>query len=263
MGILNVTPDSFSDGGQYFSLSHAVERALAMVDDGADIIDIGGESTRPGAAPVPPEEELRRVVPVIEAIRKVSSIPVSVDTSTAQVMHAAAEAGASMINDVRALSRPGALAAAAATGLPVCLMHMQGEPATMQQDPRYDDLPGEICAFFEARMSACEQAGIGRDRIWLDPGFGFGKTALHNLQLINRLEAFVALGRPVLVGLSRKSTIARVLGDPDRDRLVASVAGAVMAVARGASVVRVHDVGPTVEALRMASAIMQERLPGE
>ena len=257
MGILNVTPDSFSDGGRYIERQAAVSHAASMIEQGADIIDVGGESTRPGSAPVSCDEELERVVPVIEAIRRISDIPISVDTSTPEVMRGAALAGATMINDVRALRMPGALDAAAETGLPVCLMHMQGEPKTMQDNPSYRDLIGEITDFFIERIAQCKQAGIAEEKLIVDPGFGFGKTLAHNLTLINRLHDFCSLGRPVLVGLSRKSTIGHVIGE-SHDRLMGSVAGAVMAIARGASIVRVHDVGPTVEALEFASAIIGE-----
>lgn len=260
MGILNVTPDSFSDGGRFNTVAAALAHSRAMIEAGADIIDVGGESTRPGALAVSLSEELERVVPVIERIRSVSDIPVSVDTSTPEVMRAAASAGASMINDVRALRRQGAVQAAAATGLPVCLMHMQGEPGTMQRAPRYHDLIGEIIAFFQERLDQCEKAGITPENVILDPGVGFGKTPAHNLQIINRLSEFRALGRPLLVGLSRKSTIAKMIGDTTRDRTFGSVAGAVMAVARGASIVRVHDVGPTVDALKVTAAIMRESI---
>lgn len=260
MGILNVTPDSFSDGGRFFSEGAATAHAHSMIADGADIIDVGGESTRPGAEPVSVQTELDRVIPVIEAIRRFSDIPVSVDTSTPEVIHAAALAGASLVNDVRALRRDGALAAAAETGLPICLMHMQGDPKTMQMDPKYTNLIDDIRSFFEARIEACEKCGIDISRLLLDPGFGFGKTPEHNLTLINRLADFTSLGRPLLVGLSRKSTIAKVLGDPEQDRLYASLAGAVLAVRNGASIVRVHDVGPTVQAIKMTSAISQEKI---
>lgn len=262
MGILNVTPDSFADGGRYLAPDHALERARQMIDEGVDIIDVGGESTRPGAAPVRVDEELARVVPVIEAIKAQCRVAVSVDTSTPEVMTAAAAAGADLINDVRALQREGALAAAAASGLPVCLMHMQGEPRTMQDKPAYDDIVGEIIAFFAARLQACDAAGIGRDKVLLDPGFGFGKTAVHNLQLINRLQGFVALGQPVLVGASRKSTIGLLLGDAEADRLQGSVAMAIAAFMRGASVLRVHDVAATVQALRVVAAVETEQVPG-
>jgi dihydropteroate synthase len=260
MGILNVTPDSFSDGGRYLDLGAAVQHATAMMEEGADIIDIGGESTRPGAEPVSPGEEIKRVIPVIERIRAAMDIPVSVDTSTPEVMLAAAAAGADLINDVRALTRKGALQAAASTGLPVCIMHMKGDPQTMQVRPEYADLLGEIRAFFEERMECCEKAGIPREKIILDPGIGFGKTPEHNLTLINRVDFFAPLGRPVLVGLSRKSTIAKIVSGTGPDLLFGSVAGAVMAVARGASIVRVHDVGPTVAAIRVTGAVTSERL---
>lgn len=261
MGILNVTPDSFSDGGRFFDTGSAVDHARAMINQGADIIDIGGESTRPGAAPVSPDEELDRVIPVIEHIRAFSNIPLSVDTSTPAVMAAAAKAGASLINDVRALRREGALATAARTGLPVCLMHMQGDPRTMQMNPVYQDLIGEITAFFAERMEQCEQAGIGKDKILLDPGFGFGKTVEHNLVLVNQLHRFAQLGRPLLVGLSRKSTIGQIVSGMADDRVIGSVAGAVVAYLKGASVLRVHDVGATVQALAVAVAINSEAAP--
>lgn len=257
MAILNVTPDSFSDGGKFYSVDAAVTRAIEMISEGADIIDVGGESTRPGAAAVSTEEELARVLPVIEALRRVSDVPISIDTSKAAVIEAAAAAGADLINDVYALRNPGALAAAAASGLPVCLMHMQGEPRTMQQNPHYDDLIAEIRAFFLERIAACESAGIPRSRLILDIGFGFGKTPLHNVQLINRLKAFADLERPLLVGLSRKSTIGKIVPD----RLIGSIAGALLAVEEGASMLRVHDVAATVHALRIRAAIRDESIP--
>ena len=260
MGILNVTPDSFIDGGKYLVPAQATEHARQMMLDGADIIDVGGESTRPGAAVISVEEELRRVIPVIKAIRAESSIPISIDTSTPEVMRQAALMGVDLINDVRALGRPGALAAAAATGLPVCLTHMQGDPQTMQLEPTYANLLVEICGFFEARILACEAAGIPKAKIILDPGFGFGKTVEHNLQLINRLEEFMMFGCPLLVGLSRKSTIGVVLGDPTVDRLQGSIAGALLAYMNGASLLRVHDVAETVQALRVVKAIQHEGL---
>lgn len=261
MGVLNVTPDSFSDGGRFFDAGAACDHARRMIDEGVDIIDIGGESTRPGADAVSAAEEMRRVLPVIAAIRAFSDIPISIDTSKPEVMTRGAQAGANMINDVRALRGEGALEAAAETGLPICLMHMQGDPKTMQTRPEYDDVIGEIRAFFRERMERCEAAGISKDRILLDPGFGFGKTPRHNLMLINRLGEFVPLGRPLLVGLSRKSTIAKILGDEGADRLFGSIGGAVTAVARGAAIVRVHDVAPTVDAVRVAAAIMNEEMP--
>ena len=253
MGILNVTPDSFSDGGRYLDLGAAVERAWRMVEEGADIIDVGGESTRPGAAPVPMEEEMIRVVPVIEAIAAKLPVPVSVDTSKPEVMGAAVVAGAGLVNDVRALRAPGALEMVAAFGVPVCLMHMRGEPRTMQRAPAYRDVVAKVRAFLLERVAACEAAGIPRERILIDPGFGFGKTLEHNLALMRRLDAFVETGLPVLVGVSRKSMIGALLGDaPVERRLHGSVAAAVVAACKGAAIVRVHDVAPTVEALRVA-----------
>jgi dihydropteroate synthase len=259
MGILNVTPDSFSDGGLYHESGAALDHARQMIADGADIIDVGGESTRPGSGSVTVREELERVIPVIEALRRESAIPISVDTSTPEVITEAARAGAGLINDVRALRRSGALEAAVETSLPVCLMHMKGEPDTMQADPRYDDLIGEISTFFTESMERCEAAGISRDRIILDPGFGFGKTPEHNLTLLNRLDDFLDLGRPLMMGLSRKSTIGKVLDAETEDRLIGSIAGAVIAIERGASIIRAHDVAETVQAVRMTTAILEEK----
>jgi dihydropteroate synthase len=255
MGILNVTPDSFSDGGEFLSLDRALRRALAMVEEGAAIIDVGGESTRPGAPPVPEAKELARVIPVIEALAGTLSVPISVDTSKPGVMEVAARAGAGMINDVYALRRPGAIEAARAAALPVCLMHMQGEPRTMQQDPRYGDVVGEVKRFLAQRMRVCTAAGIPRERIIVDPGFGFGKTLAHNLGLLRRLGEFQDLGVPVLVGISRKSMLAKVAGAPAMGRLYPSVAAAVIAAINGARIVRAHDVGPAVEALAMVDAV--------
>lgn len=252
MGILNVTPDSFSDGGQYQQLDAALVRATEMVAEGADIIDVGGESTRPGAQTVTVSEELDRVLPVVEKIRAELDVSISVDTSTPEVMLESASIGVDLINDVRALQRDGALAAAAKTSLPVCLMHMQGQPDTMQNDPRYDDLLSEIETFFLDRMAACETAGIERSKLILDPGFGFGKTPEHNLRLTNQLQRYQKLGCPILVGLSRKSTIRKLLGDADEALLIGSVVGAVWAYQRGASILRVHDVAATKWALTMA-----------
>jgi dihydropteroate synthase len=264
MGILNVTPDSFSDGGRHADLEGALARARAMVAEGADVIDVGGESTRPGAAPVTAAEEIRRVVPVIEALSVSLPVPVSVDTSKPAVMRAAVLAGAGMINDVAALRRPGALEAAAEVGVPVCLMHMAGEPRTMQQDPRYDDVVAEVLAFLAARVGACERAGIPRRRLLVDPGFGFGKTLAHNLALLRGLAALAALDLPVLAGLSRKSMVGALLGGvPVEERLHGSVAAALIAVERGAAMVRVHDVGPTVQALRIWSAVQHGAGSGE
>jgi dihydropteroate synthase len=255
MGVLNVTPDSFSDGGDFFAPEKAVERALQMETEGAAIIDIGGESTRPGAAAVSLKEELRRVIPVIEALQPRLRVPISVDTQKPEVMRAAVAAGAGLINDVNALQAGGALEAAADCAVPVCLMHMQGDPRTMQENPRYGDVVDEVRAHLQRRAAACEQAGVARDRILLDPGFGFGKSVAHNLQLLGRLEEIVSLGFPVLAGLSRKSMIGKLLGADVEERLPASIALAVLAVERGASLVRVHDVAATWQALQMVAAL--------
>ncbi len=255
MGVLNVTPDSFSDGGDFFALDAAVQHALAMETEGAAIIDIGGESTRPGAAPVPLGEELRRVIPVIEALAPRLRVPISIDTRKPEVMRAAVAAGAGLINDVGALRMPGALQAAAECDVPVCLMHMQGEPGTMQAAPQYDDVVAEVRTFLRRRAGACEQAGIAPERILLDPGFGFGKTVQHNLQLLAGLESIDALGFPLVVGLSRKSMIGKLLGLKVADRLPASIALAVLAVERGAILVRSHDVAATWQALQMNVAL--------
>ena len=261
MGVLNVTPDSFSDGGslfanQYVCLDTAMERARAMVAEGASFLDIGGESTRPGADAVSAQQELDRVIPVIEAIRASLDVVISVDTSTPEVMVAAARAGAGLINDVRALWRKGALQAAADTKLPVCLMHMQGDPKTMQNNPVYDSVVEDISAYFDERVAQCEHAGIPAERILIDPGFGFGKTLVHNLQLLKQLSKLVDKGLPVLVGMSRKSMIGHVLNRPMDERLYGGLSVAVMAYERGAQIVRVHDVGPTVDALHMTHAVM-------
>ena len=258
MGILNVTPDSFSDGGRFIGREAALRRVREMIEEGAQIIDVGGESTRPGAQAVSVEEELERVIPVIEAIRSESDIPVSIDTSKPEVMRAAVDAGASLVNDVRALREPGALAAVAELGVPVCLMHMRGEPRTMQQAPRYDDVVAEVLAFLEARVAACEAAGIPRERIILDPGFGFGKTLDHNLALFRALPRFAATGLPVLVGVSRKSMIGQVLEVPVEERQAGSLALASLAVWLGAAIVRSHDVRETVHAVRMTAAVRGE-----
>lgn len=262
MGILNVTPDSFSDGGRHADPGRALHHALAMVAEGADVIDVGGESTRPGAGPVPPEEELARVIPIVEAVAPRIPVPVSVDTSRPEVMRAAAGAGAGFINDVRALRLPGALEAARDTGLPVCIMHMRTQdPRTMQDDPRYDDVVGEITTFLLRRVADCEAAGIARSRIVLDPGFGFGKTLEHNLALFRALPALVDRGLPVLAGMSRKGMIGALLGDrPVDHRVHGSVAAALLAAERGAAILRVHDVRPTVDALRVLAGL---RDPGD
>jgi len=255
MGILNVTPDSFSDGGVFLSRENALAQAVRMAEEGADIIDVGGESTRPGARPVSTQEEIDRVVPVIEALHDRIPQPISIDTSKADVMRAAVAAGAGFINDVRALRDEGALATAAALNVPVCLMHMQGEPRTMQEDPRYADVVAEVAGFLRDRLRAAREAGIPARSLVIDPGFGFGKTLAHNLELLRSIGKLRDLGAPVLAGLSRKSMIGKALGLPVERRLHPSVALAVMAVQNGASIVRVHDVGPTVEALRMWQAV--------
>jgi len=255
MGVLNITPDSFSDGGDFFAPEKAVQHALQMEAEGAAIIDIGGESTRPGAQPVPEADEIRRVVPVIEALQSRLRVPISIDTQKPGVMRAAIRAGAGFINDVNALRAPGALDAAAECGVPVCLMHMQGDPRTMQNDPQYADVVDEVKAFLQQRLSACEQAGIGRERVLLDPGFGFGKTVHQNLQLLARLEELDRLGQPLVVGLSRKSMIGKLLGLEVGERLPASIALAVLAVERGATLVRSHDVAATWQALQMNTAL--------
>jgi dihydropteroate synthase len=258
MGILNITPDSFSDGGVFFSPGKAIAQALRMVEEGADIIDIGGESTRPGAPPVSVQEEIDRVLPVLENLRAQIRLPLSIDTSKPGVMRAAVAGGAGFINDVRALREPGALKAAAELGVAVCLMHMQGNPRTMQENPRYDDVVGEIADFLGERQQAAQAQGIPASQLVIDPGFGFGKTLEHNIELLRGLKRLQRLGAPMLVGLSRKSMIGKALGLPVDRRLHASVALAVMAVQQGARIVRVHDVGPTVEALRMWAAVYPE-----
>lgn len=253
MGVLNVTPDSFSDGGDYLDAGDAVDRALAMAAEGADIIDIGGESTRPGAEPVGETAELDRVLPVIEALRRRTQALISIDTVKPGVMRAACAAGADLINDVRALRADGALEAAAETGAAVCLMHMQGEPRTMQRNPHYDDVVVEVRAFLAERIAACEAAGIPRERLAVDPGFGFGKALEHNLALLRRLPELAELDAPLLVGVSRKSMFAKLLGDvPARARVPASLAAAAIAVARGARLVRAHDVAATRQAVDVA-----------
>jgi dihydropteroate synthase len=255
MGILNVTPDSFSDGGLYAAKDAAVKHALQMVEAGADIIDIGGESTRPGAQAVSVDEELERVVPVLEGIRAESAVPVSVDTSKPEVMRVCAAAGASMINDVRALMLEGAIEAAADVNLPVCLMHMQGEPRSMQTAPHYDDVVGEVHAFLQGRLADCVAAGIASSQVVIDPGFGFGKTLAHNLALFDALDRFAEGRQALLVGVSRKSMIGKLLGDETRDRLAGSVTLALAAARHGAHIVRVHDVQQTVDALRIEAVL--------
>lgn len=257
MGILNLTPDSFSDGGSYQQIDSAVISALAMLENGATIIDIGGESTRPGAPDVALEEELARVIPVIEAIRKKSDCLISIDTSKAEVMRQAVNAGADIINDVRALQEPNALATTAELGVPVCLMHMQGQPRTMQSNPHYDDVINDIKQFFVERIAACEAAGISRDKIILDPGFGFGKTLAHNYHILKYIDEFKIMGCEVLAGLSRKSMIGNLLGRDVDQRLAGSVAGALIAAQKGAKIIRVHDVTETADALNIWRACEQ------
>jgi len=254
MGIVNVTPDSFSDGGRFFDTAAAVEQARRLVDEGADLLDIGGESTRPGAAPVPLEEELRRVLPVLERIVDLG-VPVSVDTMKPEVMHAALAAGAAMINDVLALRAPGALECLARSDAGVCLMHMQGDPRTMQIEPAYGDVVAEVRDFLTRRAEAAVAEGIARDRIAIDPGFGFGKAKAHNLALLARLSELAAMDLPVLVGLSRKSVLGQATKRPVGERMAASVAAALLAAERGASILRVHDVAATCDALAVLGAL--------
>ena len=257
MGIVNATPDSFSDGGEHFDAEAAVAHGLRLAGEGADLLDIGGESTRPGASEVSAEEEIRRTVPVIEALAKQVSIPISIDTSKPEVMRAAVAAGAGMINDVYALRREGALDAASELRVPVVLMHMQGEPRTMQANPGYDDVVAEVFGALAARAEAARAAGVARDRIWLDPGVGFGKTAEHNLALTAHLERLAALGFPVLYGASRKRVVQAVdpTADDPGDRIGGSLALALEAARRGAAVIRVHDVRQTVQALKLQAAV--------
>lgn len=255
MGIVNVTPDSFSDGGAHDSTEHAVAHALALAGQGADILDIGGESTRPGAEEVSVVEELGRVVPVIERLAQATQLPISIDTSKPDVMRAAVAAGAGLINDPFALRRDGALDAAAALGVPVCLMHMQGEPRSMQDNPQYEDVVADVHSFFTQRLFACEMAGIDKKKLLIDPGFGFGKNLEHNLRLLRQLSRFVELGVPVLAGLSRKGMIGKLTGRAVDDRLVGSVVAALIAVQNGAQLVRVHDVAATVDALGIWAAV--------
>ncbi len=256
MGIVNVTPDSFSDGGKYTSVDLAVEHALQLIAEGADILDIGGESTRPGADPVSLEEELRRVVPVIEALSKVTTVPLSIDTYKPEVMRAAIQAGADIVNDICALREEGALEIVANSNAGVCLMHMQGVPQTMQINPQYGDVVAEVKQFLADRVEACLAHGIARERISLDPGFGFGKTTAHNVALIQHLDSFAELGFPLLVGLSRKSVLGRIAGGDEQQRLHAGLAASVISVMKGANIVRVHDVKATVDALKVVAAVM-------
>jgi dihydropteroate synthase len=255
MGVLNVTPDSFSDGGRYLGVADALEQASRMVGEGADILDIGGESTRPGASAVSAAEELERVIPVIERLRIEFDVPISVDTSKAEVMRAAVVAGATMINDVCALQLPGSMEVAAELAVPVCLMHMLGEPRTMQDAPEYEDVVDDVCQFLQKRIDACLAAGIARTRVIVDPGFGFGKTLAHNLALLRNLDRIAALGYPVLAGLSRKSMLGQILDRPVDKRLYGGLAMAILARQKGAAIIRVHDVAETVDALRVLDAV--------
>ncbi|WP_145251236.1 dihydropteroate synthase [Pseudomonas oryzihabitans] len=255
MGILNVTPDSFSDGGRYTAVESALRHAEGMVSAGAAIIDVGGESTRPGAPTVSEAEELDRVVPVIEAIARELDVVISMDTSTPAVMREGARAGAGLINDVRSLRRPGALETAAATDLAICLMHMRGEPGTMQQAPVYADVAGEVGAFLAEQVARCEAVGISRQRLVLDPGYGFAKTLEHNLELFRRQAELLAFGLPLLVGVSRKSMIGAVTGRPVEGRLAGGLALAALALVKGAQILRVHDVAETVDVVKMITAV--------
>jgi dihydropteroate synthase len=256
MGVLNVTPDSFSDGGQFHDIGQALAHAHRMIDEGAAIIDIGGESTRPGANPVDVDEELRRVLPLIRSLARKVSVPISVDTTKPEVMQAVIDAGAGMINDILALRTPGALEAVAASKVAVCLMHMQGEPRTMQLEPHYQDVVREVHDFLRERRDACEAAEISRDRIVIDPGFGFGKAVPHNLSLLWNLDRLLDLGVPVLAGLSRKSMIGTITGRPVDQRLHGSIALATIAILKGARIIRAHDVAPAVDAVEIATAVI-------
>ncbi len=257
MGVLNVTPDSFSDGGKYRTIDEAVRQALHMYESGAAIVDVGGESTRPGAERISENQEIDRVLPVIEGIAGVTEQVISVDTSKPGVMRAAVQAGASLINDVYALRQEGAVDAAAKLDAAVCLMHMQGEPGTMQDNPRYNDLAGDILEFLSNRVAVCRKAGIAADSIAIDPGFGFGKTHEHNVNLLASLEKFRELEMPLLVGLSRKRTLGALTGKAVGERLPAGIAAAVLAVERGANIVRTHDVDETIDALKIVNAVLR------
>lgn len=256
MGIVNVTPDSFSDGGKYDTTEKAVEHGLQLVAEGADILDIGGESTRPGATPVSLQDELGRVVPVIEQLSRIAGVPLSIDTYKPEVMRAAIAAGADIVNDVRALQEPGALEIVAASRAGVCLMHMQGMPQNMQADPQYEDVVQEVNDFLRQRLLAAQDAGIVAERVVLDPGFGFGKRTEHNLQLLRELDKTLAIGRPLLVGLSRKSVLGQIIGGDVYVRLHASLAASVISTMKGARIVRVHDVKATVDALKVVAAVL-------
>ncbi|CCN69024.1 dihydropteroate synthase [Vibrio nigripulchritudo] len=259
MGILNVTPDSFSDGGKFNRIDHALEQARSMIQAGASIIDIGGESTRPGAPEVSLQEEINRVIPVITALRAESDVWISIDTSKAEVMKQAVEAGADIINDVRALQEPGAIEVAAGAGVPVCLMHMQGQPRTMQSNPKYQDVLLEVGEFLNERVTACEKAGIKKEQLILDPGFGFGKTLAHNYHLLANLEKFHQFGIPLLAGMSRKSMIFKLLEKQPAECVVGSVTCASIAALKGAQIIRVHDVPETVEAMKIINTICENQ----
>ncbi|HEK0788194.1 TPA: dihydropteroate synthase [Proteus mirabilis] len=259
MGILNVTPDSFSDGGTHNSLNGAVNHAAKLIAEGASIIDIGGESTRPGASDVSIDEELQRVIPVVEAIRQRFDVWISVDTSKAQVITESANAGASIINDIRSLQEPGALEAAAKTGLPVCIMHMQGDPKTMQQSPHYENVLMDVDRFLQENIQRCVDAGIEKNQIILDPGFGFGKNLAHNYQLLAHLSELHHFGLPILAGMSRKSMVGQLLNVPPQERVAGSVACAVIAAMQGAQIIRVHDVKETVDAMKVVQATLSAK----
>lgn len=255
MGIVNVTPDSFSDGGQFSNTDLAVEHALKLVEEGADILDIGGESTRPNAEPVPLQEELNRVIPVIQALQGRVNVPISIDTYKPEVMRAAIAAGADLVNDIKALQEIGALEAVKKSNVGICLMHMQGTPQTMQIDPHYEDVVAEVKTFLNQRLQILLAAGVEKNRILLDPGFGFGKTREHNIRLVKELDQLLDLGQPLLVGLSRKSVLGKLTGGDESQRLHASVAAAVVSAMKGAHIVRVHDVSATVEAMKIVAAV--------
>ncbi len=257
MGIINATPDSFSDGGLNFAAEMAVESALKMIEDGAGIIDIGGESSRPGATPVPLEEELKRVIPVIEQLRAKSDIPISIDTVKPEVMLQAVSSGADIINDISALSSESSIEAAGESGAAVCLMHMQGNPLTMQDSPEYSDISANVINYLEKRIDSCVKAGIGADKIILDPGFGFGKTTEHNYQLFSKLDELIAIGFPVLVGVSRKSMIGNVLNKPIADRIAGGLALATLAVKMGAAIIRTHDVAHTSDVIQITEELIK------
>ncbi|EFP96004.1 dihydropteroate synthase [Vibrio caribbeanicus] len=256
MGILNVTPDSFSDGGRFLALDNALAQAKRMIEAGVSIIDIGGESTRPGAPDVELEEELQRVIPVIEAIRSEHNVWISIDTSKAEVMKQAALAGADIINDVRALQEPGALEVAATLGLPICIMHMQGQPRTMQENPTYDNLLEDVGVFLQQRIEQCESAGIQREQLILDPGFGFGKTLQHNYQMLANLESFHQFGLPILAGMSRKSMLFKLLEKTPSECVAASISCATIAAFKGAQIIRVHDFEETLDAMKIVSMVL-------